>query len=142
MGSDATAILAYGYDVGQTFGHDYDTPHPAWYQDGNGWRHSAERALLAAVGFTEEWTPDSDGYFDRKKNAEQQVGVHFERQGSDSDVYYLMAAKSQRVEWGDVEAVDMTLPDNADERLAWALDVLGVKPTDDKPGWLLAAYYG
>lgn len=140
MGTSTNGMLAYGYDLGEEFGFE-DTAEPDWYDETDGWQESAEKALLAAHGFTEtDWRVD--GYFARLEAAKKEMGVEFDVYCSGDYPLYLIAAKVQTVYRGDADPVDMTLPDNADERIAWALGVLGVKPKADKPQWLLASYWG
>lgn len=143
MGTSTNGILAYGYDLGDYFGErdDYDAPNPDWYDETEGWSESAQIALLAAHGFTEtDW--QADGYFDRKREAEEAMGVAIEHYCSCDYPMYLLAAKRQTAYRGDANPIDLTLPDNTDERLAWAIGVLGLKPKADKPQWLLASYWG
>lgn len=143
MGTSTNGILAYGYDLGEDFAglSDYERNEPAWYDESEGWQESAEKALLAAHGFTEtDW--QVDGYFARKKAAEEEMGVELDTYCSGDYPMFLLAAKVQTCYRGDADPVDLTLPDNADERLAWALGVLGITPKADRPQWLLASYWG
>ena len=103
--------------------------------------------LLEASGFTEaDW--QAEGYFARKRAAEEALGVEFETYCSDSYQMYLLAAKVITVYRGDVELIDMAaLGDSAtlaayDEKLAASLRVLGITPVQDKPAWLLCSYWG
>lgn len=142
MGISTYSILAYGYDLGPAFGYDDDDlSEPIWYLEDEGWQESMEIALLAAVGFTEDWFVSNDGYFERKSMMEKRMGVTVVPYGSSDDSMYLLAAKYQTSRW-NADPIDITVPDNANERLAWALDVLALKPKITKPQWLLTSYRG
>ncbi len=139
MGSSSTGKLAYGHILGENFGYEYDQPRPDWYDESEGWRESAHRALLASVGFTEtEWR--IDGYFDRKREAEKQLGVELEEYGTDGYRGYILAAAVHRADDYGAEEVDIAVPEGADEKLAHAAKVLGIE--DVQPGWILASFYG
>jgi hypothetical protein len=71
MGVSSDGILVYGYDIGELedslYGvvpEDYDDDFREWVED----------KLLESVGFTEQdW--EAEGYFDRKREAENRLGV-------------------------------------------------------------------
>lgn len=143
MGTSTNGILAYGYDLGEDFAglNDYQRDEPDWFDEREGWRESAHITLLKAHGFAEtDW--QADGFFERKREAEKAMGVELKAYCSSEYSMYLLAAKVQTCYRGDADPVDLTLPDNADERLSWALGVLGITPKADKPQWLLASYWG
>lgn len=141
MGSSSTGILAYGYNCGEDFGFDWDAEKPAWYDEDEGWVNSAEIALRAAVGFTEQWQRGDDGsYFDREREADIKVGVTIERYGCDGYNGHLLAAVCHRVGDYGAEDVDLTLPEGCEQRLMWAREVLGLGVGEI--GWILASYYG
>lgn len=150
MSTSTDGILFYGYDLG---GPEDDGPafkdlgedeHPTWYDPDDedaDFIEAATTALLAAVGFTEtDWR--ADGYHERKKAAEERMGVELDSHCSGEYPMYLLAAKKTTAARGYPKEVDFTLPDNADERLAWAIGVLGLDVGDQKPRWLLASYWG
>jgi hypothetical protein len=140
MGTSTNGILAYGYDLGDPQ-DDFDPDDFPWYDEDEGFDESAEKALLAAHGFTEtDWR--ADGYFERKSAAEKTIGVELVAHCSGDYPMYLLAAARQTARRGYVEVVDRTVPDNADERLRWALGVLGITPKAEKPQWLLVSYWG
>lgn len=139
MGSSSTGILAYGYNLGEDFGFDYDDDKPAWYDEDEGWADSAMIALRAAVGFTEtDWR--AEGFFDRQREADAKVGVSIERYGCDGYCAFLLAAVCHRAGDYGGEEVDVTLPEGVEQRLMWANEVLGLEL--DSPGWILASFYG
>lgn len=138
MGTSTNGILAYGYDLGEDWGgvNEYDRPEPDWYDDAKGWEESASHALMKAAGVEthSHWISDDELL--------KATGVCFDTYCSDRYPMRLLVAKTQTCYRGDADPIDLTLPDNADERLAWALGVLGITPKADKPQWLLASYWG
>lgn len=147
MGTSTNGILAYGIDLGEDFGFDYDEPQPAWIDDEDD--EAPETVLLAANGFTEpepDITTDRDGWRSwrsRQRDAKKDLGVELVHYCSGDVPMYILAAKHFEVYRGDTEEVDFDLPKNANERLAWALDVLGLdKFKDQRPKWLLASWWG
>lgn len=156
MGTSTDGILAYGYDIktpgeGMNFRGLHDNDVPAWLMEDSededsGWHDFKEAAtarLLAANGFTETWeTRTGDGYHAREAEAKKALGVEIVSHCSGEYPMFILAAKSQSACRGYPEPADLAVPGNADERLAWALEVLGIKPDADKPQWLLASYWG
>ena len=155
MGTSTNGILAYGYDLqglgeGMRFKDlaEYDVPD--WIRDADedtGWKdfeYAAERRLLDAHGFTETWETrvTEEGYFSREQAAKTAMGVQIESHCSSEYSMFLLAAKVMIARRGFPETIDFTLPDDADERLAWAVEVLGLDVGDQKPRWLLASYWG
>lgn len=139
MGSSSVGILAYGYNCGDDFGFDWDAEKPAWYDEDEGWENSAMAALLAAVGFTEEWEPNN-GYWDRRHEAEAKLGVKLTNYGCGDYSGVILAAVVHRVGDYGGEEVDLTLPEGCEQRLMWAREVLGLDVGEI--GWILASYYG
>lgn len=137
MSTSTDGILAYGYDMGETFGISYDQPEPAWVSEGDSYSDDAARALFAAVG--KVFGPGE--YFDPDKLMEA-CGVEFVYHCSDRCPMYILAAKHIEAYRGSPKAVDFTVPEGADERLTWALDVLGITPPTERPQWLLASWWG
>jgi len=154
MGTSSDAVLAYGYDLGEwskiqgagEFGEDLSLP---WLDDDcdDSYTDQAERCLLASVGFTEEWEPDS-GYWDRKKDAEARLGVQFETYCSDNAPMHVLAAHVITVSRGDCKVLDLpalaAMPFEGlwDDKLRAACEALGITPTQEQPGWLLVSYWG
>lgn len=137
MGTSTDGILAYGYDLGEDWGFEYDEKRPNWMEEADDYIASAEHLLLTAVGVTHEL----GDYVDDKEMLAR-TGVFFEMHCSDRAPMYLLVAKSQTANRGYPEAADFTVPEGADERLAWALGVLGIEAPTEKPQWLLASWWG
>lgn len=151
MGTTTNGILAYGYDLGSGDEWRVDGASVARMEaladDDAGLTEAVEAALLAAVGFTEtDWR--ADGYFDRKKAAEKRAGVEVEHHCHGDYPMYLLSAHTITAYRGDVETVDfaaLTAQAEAEEwdaKLSDALAVLGIKPKQERPAWLLVSYWG
>lgn len=153
MSTSTDGILAYGYDLS---GEDCEiefvdadgTPldehsAPTWYDDENEDEGFAEQAIdwLLAAAFLAGKAEDHDLYKDRSE-AEALLGVEIVEHCSGVEPRYLLAAKVITAHRGSPKVIDLSLATNADERLSWALGVLGIKPRADKPAWLLASYWG
>lgn len=155
MGMSVDATLVYGYELGSMEDFkaaergEYDGPNLPWLGDEDAdFAEEAEKVLLASVGFTEEWRAGSDGYFDRKRAAEAQIGVDFEFAGSHDYPGYVLHAKDskQSVEWSEVLVLDPAelsqARDEWDAKLSAALTALGITPTQTGPKWLVFPFYG
>jgi hypothetical protein len=153
MGSSPKAILAYGFDLGRIADHfewDYDgdeeTGGPPWFDGAadSDMATGARLALLAANGV------DLSGY-DAMTMAEQDevmraLGIYLVGHGGEEgDETLILAAKVHTTDWNwpvSLSAADLYVPEGINERLTWALGVLGITSAADAPGWLLAADYG
>lgn len=170
MGSSPRAHLAYGYDLGtsedfQAAEHgEYGQPKLPWLTDDDegGERESfaegVERLLLAAAGFVEipwEIRKDYDeaarrDYYDAKHEAEKQHGVELAFSGAYDYAGWMLIAKGsdRSVEWSEAMEVDLDELTNRpayegwDTKLADALTVLGITPTQSGPKWLIFPSYG
>lgn len=161
MGMSAEATLAYGYDLGTLEDFkaaerdEYGGPNLPWLpedDDSEGFASEVEDRLLAAVGFTEEWTPGAAerGYYDRKRAAEKASGVDLDYSGhADYSGWVLIAKGSDvSVDWAEVMTLDMAELTNSpavegwDAKLVAALTALGITPTQDGPKWLVYPSYG
>lgn len=156
MGVSTNAMLVYGYDLGSDEGWKvreadeggYDLTVD-WYDEDHedGFVEQAENRLLAAAGFTET-DYRADGYFDRKAEAERNIGVEFESHCSGDYPMWLLAAHKITVYRGDVKAIDLAAlsldPSRGDwdAKLRNALTVLGLTPTQEQAAWLLCSYWG
>lgn len=153
MGTTTDAYLMYGYDLGdreewklQGLGEDGEW-EPDWLEDDD-ITESAEKHLLASVGFTEEWSYHNVGYVDRKKAADRQIGVEIESHCSGESPMYILSAKRLSASRGDVVVIDpaalqaMVETEDLDGKLARAIDTLGIQPVQEKPAWLLCSYWG
>lgn len=142
MGSSPRAELLYGIELGINCGFKYDEL-PAWFDEegDEDWIASAEAHLLTAFGFTEtDW--QVEGYYQRKGAAETAMGVQVRSYGAGEDDSYLLAAVVHRTTWDSALAIpELVVPEGAEERLAWAVDALGVAPQVRQPRWLLTASY-
>jgi hypothetical protein len=148
MGSHAYARLGYGYDLGDTDSGDGlfdDIEALTWYDEDLGLEESAEKVLLAAVGFTED-DYMVDGYFERRRDALKKFGsIHFQHYGNSISGYtgaLLFVGQSLSINW--VQEIELpVITDEHREQLKWALKVLGLDPDrTEQPGWLLATHYG
>ncbi|GAA1766367.1 hypothetical protein [Streptomonospora arabica] len=159
MGMAAHGVLAYGYHLGGDGDWElegtgeFDEEFPAdWYDDEGDFADQAMVRMLVAAGLaTHEQA--AQGYWDGRDEAEQQLGVDFESTGSldgrGHEGHILVAAGSSvRADWGEALELDVARMNDADqlaewdERLAWALGVLGLTPKQEGPRWLLGANWG
>jgi hypothetical protein len=162
MGSDPKAHLAYGYELGTREDFkaaerdEYGSPKLPWLAvDEGGYAkcgdlaERAETLLLASMGFTEDdWR--ADGYRDRKREAENRLGVELAYSGADGyEGWMLVGLDSERsVEWSEAMTLDLDELTNRpaymswDDNLAHALGVLGITPTQPGPKWLVFPSYG
>ncbi|MEU5608421.1 hypothetical protein AB0H03_06635 [Streptomyces sparsogenes] len=160
MGRSTNAVLAYGYDLGgsdewkiRESGEYGELPNLAWYdpenEDGDDFLEAAERRLLAEIaGFTETWSGENEGYFEREREAKDRLGVKFDIYCSGEYPMYLLAAHVTTVWRGDIQVIDPArlAADPAehgwDDKLQAALTALGITPTQDRARWLLCSYWG
>ena len=125
MGSHAYATLGFGYDLGGDEGeyrlHNNLGDLP-WYDEDHGLAESANEALGAA----------------------EVRGLTFRQYGNSSAGYtgtMLLVGSYLHKNWVD----EVDIPEITDEHrksLAKALEVLGLRPRQDRPRWLLATHYG
>lgn len=162
MGSSAEGILTYGVSLGgeeegwKIQGLDrWEEWRPSWlkpdeddpkeYADAD-YVDSAMDALLASVGFTEtNW--QADGHFERKKDAEERLGVSFVSHGHHNFKQFIIttfhvSANQTQARGVDPDVIAAAPTELWDSRIQDALDVLGIKPVQEKPCWLLTASYG
>lgn len=106
-----------------------------------------ERLLAELAGFTEtDWRVD--GYHQRKREAEERVGVRFVHHGYEYQSVALAIGEPIEADWGDAKPINpVTLLSVADSlvlnrRLEAALATLALKPTQQRAQWLLTAHYG
>jgi hypothetical protein len=157
MGTTIKAELSYGYRLQGSDGqwlvrevHPDDSDkwglNLDWFKaDGDGFDEAAKRRLLASVGFTET-DYEVDGYFERERAAEEQLGVQFERTGWEAESLLLVTKQIGAYPSG-AETIDPAVlaeeaGGDADERLRNSLTVLGLTPLQEQPAWLLTAYRG
>lgn len=161
MGMSAYGIVAYGYDLGgdesrwrvREAGEYGELPDLDWYDpegdDDGDFESAAHRHLRAEIaGFTEQWMPGSDGYFDRVRAADARVAVRVESYGHHDFPQFLLVTTVIRVHWGETKELDFAAlaaePDahGWDVTLSTALRALGLTPTQEQPRWLLCSSYG
>lgn len=163
MGSNLSAHLAYGYDLGseEDFNAaergEYGEPKLPWYGESDDdeqddergeeeFADAVERILLAEIGgFTETWSASNDGYYDRKRAAQARVGVEIEFSGGGGyPGWMLVATGSERsCDWSEAMTLNLDRmrvdPGSLDwdAKLAAAIKVLGITPmreADDATG--------
>ncbi len=169
MGMTPSAHLAYGYDLGSDEDFraaerdEYGGPKLPWLPDEDGeggydgFPEGADALLLAATGFVDPPWEEIEGdeekvttYFAEKREAEASHGVELHHSGhSDYSGWVLIAKGSKRsVEWSEAMELDLSELNNSpayhgwDDKLAAALKVLGVTPTQAGPKWLVYPSYG
>lgn len=149
MSASTDGILAYGYNLGDfseirfidSGGRTLD--EPSWLDEDDPDTDFVDQAVdwLIAAAFLDGTAEDHDLYKDHGE-AQALLGAWIVVHRSERAPMYLIAAKVITASRGFPEVVDLSLPDNADERLSWAMGVLGIKPKTRKPTWLLASYRG
>ncbi len=154
MGTSTDGILAYGYNLGGGDAEwnikevgEYGSIQVPWLSEDDSFTDVAEKRILTSVGFTEDdW--QVEGYFARLKEAEGRAGVEFEHYCSDSYSAYVLAAKVITANRGDCLTIDFealtreATENRWDEKLARAIEALGITPTQERPTWLLCSWWG
>jgi hypothetical protein len=153
MGTSTNAYLMYGYDLGnsdewkiQGLG-EYGEWEPEWLEDDD-LPTSAEKALLASVGFTEEWSKENEGYFGRRQVVQDQIAVTIESHCSAEYPMYVLSAKMIRATRGNPKVVDpdylqrAAITEDLNVKLTRACTVLGIQPIQTEPLWLLCSDWG
>lgn len=154
MGTTTNGILAYGFNLGGG-GSDWEIAdtgeygewEPDWCGEDEDVVIAAERKLKESVGFAEtDWRVD--GYFEREREAEKRVGVEFEGYCSGEYTMWALAAATITSHRGDAIEVDFAaleqqrIDEDWDGKLKRACEVLGLKPKQERPRWLLLSYWG
>lgn len=151
MGRRPTAILAYGYDLEQIRRHftwhydehDVQTGGPPGFNRvvDDDFASAATTALLTARGITRAEYELLD--YTEQLAAAEDIGVRVVRYGGmNGDERLILAAKAQITDWDDtIPVVQDDLPADADDKLTWALNVVGITPANPNPRWLLAAHF-
>ncbi len=130
MSTSTDAILAYGYNLGDSpafaglGGEDF----PDWWDGDEDFDDAARRRLVQAE-------PEA-------KYCGLLIG--FEAHCSTRAPEYLMVVTETVTvaSRGNPEKItSLQVPSYADDRLAWAVETLGLDVGDQKPQWLLAAYW-
>lgn len=155
MGISTNAYLMYGYELGgsdvawkvQQVDED-GTLTVDWVDQGDGdFEEAAMQQLRAAAGFAEtDW--QVDGFFARQREADARLGVSFETHCHSEYPVWVLCAKRISAYRGESEPIDFdalaaqAAAEDWDGKLAAALAVLGLTPTQERPQWLLASYWG
>jgi hypothetical protein len=151
MSSDV--VLAYGYNLGGNEGwrvkevDKYGDLTVPWYGDGdNDLEGPAEKVLFASIGFAETWeTRVDDNYSVRLELAKKLVGVEIKTYYSVKHPMFILATKAIKVYEGFVKQLDLKdmtccpIAGEWDDKLLTALQVLGLTPEQESPGWLLSS---
>ncbi|MFG2845931.1 hypothetical protein ACGF12_22595 [Kitasatospora sp. NPDC048296] len=157
MGMGPTARLVYGYALGGDGDgwkvnqlDSYGALSVDWFnsEDKDFAEAATTRLLASIVGFTEtDW--QIEGYFGRKQDAEDLLGIEIVVNGSCEYPRYCLAMKVCSVEWGETEAFDFVAltaqaaSEGWSDRLRKAMDTLGLTTDQSRsPQWILTAYYG
>ncbi|OXM57044.1 hypothetical protein CFP71_09925 [Amycolatopsis thailandensis] len=151
MGHSPHGMLAYGYDLGGgeagwNIGNTQESGRLdlSWHFDeyDDFVEHAEKRLLERIAGFAEtDWT--AAGYRQRRDAAQDLVGVEFTAHGDIQEPSYALTAHVTIASWehpehlrpADLEQRRCT--ENWDERLATALNILELTPTQQHPAWLL-----
>jgi hypothetical protein len=145
MGDHSTGILAYGYDLGSSEEWKmYPNPETlGWYHD-DYFDDAMKQLLKVVVGFDEVWVSGAGAaYFDRKRAAEAKLGVQIVVYGTGDYRGYILATTVHSVGDFGAEPIDLIMIDHsASTKLYDALQALGITPTQDTHGWILASHYG
>jgi hypothetical protein len=139
MGRSSKALLCYGYLCAEDFG--YELPQaPDWAQPGLPIEFAAMDELLAKAGFVEQKL-SSPGYLERRRAAEQALGIDFVNFGhTDEKQGIIVSARTVEAGTSSPQRIaEFVVDPEADLRLARAMTQLGV--TGEGPGWFLASYY-
>ena len=159
MGQSTDAMLVYGYNLGgeedwelEGLGECGELPDLPWYDADDGdddFQGAAERRLLAEIaGFSETWSSENEGYFDRERAAKARLGVEFDTHCSGDYPMFLLATKVITVYRGSVKDIDMAAlavepeTNGWNEKLRAAVQALGITPKQERPQWLLCSYWG
>lgn len=160
MGTSTDGILAYGYDFGAEESlnlaeaqvsdtNEFGFLKTAWcdaeHEDSDG------DLVVTMTRLLYESIPDAPPAkydWDREQAVKAHLGVWFEAYCSGSYQMWILTTHVITVSRGDTETIDPTAlaagaaAGDWDAKLAHALNVLGVHPTQDKPRWLLASFWG
>lgn len=156
MGQSTNAQLDYGFDLGEfdelaEYSHDtYDLVVP-WYDDEAKDKYGDEAditdqlysALYAAI--PADSREDTDNPYTQERIVKEHYGVEVQTYQSCEYPRYLLSTHQILVYRGDCKPIDFeTLNDLAadgdfDAKLQRVLDVLSLRPKQQKPAWLLTS---
>lgn len=155
MSISTDAILAYGYHLGgsegwkvENAGRWSDELPVDWFDpedEDADFAEAATNRLLAAAGFTEtDWR--IDGYFERRREAETNLGVEIVTHCLIDYPMYVLATWSLEAHRGYPKTINPAefIGDRLwwDARLTRALKDLGLTPKQFEPAWILCSLYG
>jgi len=135
MGISTDATLAYGLDLG---GGDNDFTFEFLDEDGR--------------PFASEY--EIPGWYDEDDGLNEAIEQRLEELGAGEDITvevycsteytsYILAAKDFTVRRGTALEVDTTVPEDADAKLAAAVEALQIRFKEpQRPRWLLVSYWG
>lgn len=125
MGISSDGLLSYGYDLGG--------PEGGWQVAGAGEYGEAPH----------KWMDDDayDGFEEKLKEAGIE-GVEIGLYCSYDYASFVLHAKEFTCRRGDCVKVDFTVDPDWDAKLVRALEVLDLKPLQERPTWLLTSMYG
>lgn len=166
MGVSTDGILAYGYDLGdgdqwnlkeaeQSESNPYGYLKLSWYDDENeeitdedGTEPGVIELMVRRLYESIPDAPEAKYDFQREEVVKDRLGVWFESHCSDEAPMWILTAHVVTARRGYPQVLDLAdLVDQAwtggwDLKLAHALAVLDITPTQEKPTWLLASYWG
>lgn len=157
MGTNSSACLAYGYDLGGAEhvwkftikGIPYEELYPQdylfWFNikedDDVNFAESLMAKLLHNAGWkATDWRTDPT-YFKRKNALEKSLGIEVQRYGSYDYASYILCTKRFRVGWDAIPVLPYIDP-TWNTILNSAITALGIKPTQSEPKWILSSFYG
>jgi len=150
MGTSTDGILAYGYNLGAEDAlnvrevNDDGELNASWNVGSDDLVEAATRALYASI----PGLPDVEYGWECEAPVKEHLGVWFESYCHVDYPMWILTTSVIRVYRGDVEEIDGAYLDTQpgdngwNEKLAHALAVLGLTPTQEHPAWLLASDWG
>lgn len=162
MGQSTNGILAYGYDLGSADSGfnvaevgEYGELNVPWFdsdseetEDEEGETLDVTSAITRRLYESIPNAPVAKWDWDREKVVKETLGVWLEAYCSGDYSMWILTTHEITVYRGDTKVIDLAALDTQraaeswDVKLAHALSVLGLTPTQEKPSWLLASYWG
>lgn len=160
MGTSTDGILAYGYDFGAEEALNLaeaksSADNPYGYLKTAWWDEEAEEpiegeeltdVMIRVLYESIAGAPPAESSEDRDEVVKTRLGVWFESHCSADYPMWILTTKVITADHGHPEVIN--LPDLAEgidvwnERLAHALEVLGLTPTQERPEWLPCSDWG
>jgi hypothetical protein len=166
MGQSTNGVMIYGYDFGDPSSlllaeaatsetNPYGYLKTSWHDDEHDEVVDEDGTELGVIALMTkrlyEAIPDAkpaESDWEREEVVKERLGVWFESYCSGDYPMYVLATAEFTVYRGDAKVVDVArLADDPaakgwDAKLAEALRILDVHPTQERPAWLLASYWG